>query len=529
MHVGHGMRVGERWAVVERSVQSGAFGGDLLLLPNGTLLCSYGRLDFERELHQQVVISSDDRGRSWSLPTIVDEQPGLLKTTRGTYLTRLSDTRIAMLSDGVEDGFVIRWSHDDGATWSAPQFGAASGTSFYNNHIVETADGGMLLTTRGPKGGTPARKCAMLYRSDDQGTTWDGPRVILEDPELNLTEPSMIRLRDGRLMCLVRENSYNFRPTYKSFSEDDGLTWSPLQAMSTYGQEVYLEQLGDGPIMIVYRHAGGYAATRAWIGDADESVGYESPGTVRRDPSPTIEGDALVIRTSGKGHTALYHLPPPESDASTVCIEAELRCVANNANACGIHVAQAGWVAFHPDRVELPDCDGLSVELDTTKYRRYRIVRSQNDLVVFADEREILRTGRLDRGKVLEGVGGRIRLGDVNAFGTQSPFFARLDCEAHGEAHWRWVKVAVDNPCHEDDLYEWSASSGRTPDWYERERTVDVEDNYGGSPYFVGQAAFVEFPDGEIVIVNGRQYERADGRRSSGLKACSLDRADFAD
>ncbi len=516
-----------RWAVVAKNDRFGAFGGGLLLLPSGRLLCSYGVIDFDREVHGQVLIASADRGRTWSRPTVVDERPGPLKTTRGTSLSLLSDGRIAMLSDAGNDGFELRWSTDDGATWSHPQPAGRAGTSFYNAHLIETPDG-LLVTTRAPTHGAPARKCVLLHRCDHFGDKWSDPEVIFEDPELNLTEPCTTRLRDGRLMCIVRENSYNFHPAYKAFSDDDGATWTKLEPMPVFGHELYAGQLADGRTLVAYRHVGGYAATRLWAGMPDEEPAYHSPATIRCATPPRIGNDVLTVRTAGAGESALYHMPPPESEESTVRIKAELRCTSNDPNACGVHVAQAGWVAFHPDRVELPDCGGISAGTDATRFRRYGIVRTAKELVVSADGAEILRTDQLHRGKVLENVGGRIRLDNVNAFGTQSPFFGRLDCDARGEAEWRNVELAMANPRHADVAWEWSASSGKTPDWYETERMIDIEGNYGGSPYYVGQAAWVQFPDGEIVVVNGRQYERPDGRRGSALAACSLREGDLA-
>lgn len=516
----------ERRITIEpKNERFGAFGSELLLLPGGTLLCSYGRVDFEREVHQKVIIASTDRGRTWGEPRIVDERPGIPVTLRGESLNRLSDGRIAMIVDGTD----IRWSSDDGLSWSEPVAAGIKSSVPYSNHVVETADGGLLVTARAyVEPGEPVKKHVTQYHSRDRGKSWEGPRVIAEDPNLNLTEPSTIRLRDGRAMTVIRDNSYNFFPSYKIFSEDGGETWSDLEEMPIFGHEQYLGQLQSGKVMVAYRHVGGYAATLTWAGDPDEPARFRVPATVRARRLPELSDDALKIRTAGKGETALYHLHPPENEKSTVRLKAELQCLANRKNACGIHVAQAGWVAFYPDRIELPDCGGVSAAIDATEFHDYEILRDDTQMTVFADGKELLRTEELDRGRVVDNRGGYIRFGNVNAFGTQSPFIGDLDAEAEGEAHWRSVSLTISNPRHARHEYEWRASSGQVPNQYEEDRMIEIENNYGGSIYFVGQVSWVQFPDGEIFLVTGRQYLRAGGKRSSWLRGCMLREEDFS-
>ena len=519
-------REDRRITIVPKNERFGAFGSELLLLPSGTLLCSYGRADFERAVHQQVISASTDRGRTWGEPRVVDEQPGLVKTMRGCSLNRLSDGRIAM----AEGGMNIHWSSDAGATWGEPIHAGDMGSVPCSNHFVELPHGDLLVTTRSHVApGEPVKKCVMQYRSGDQGKSWEAPHIIAEDPNLNLTEPSTIRLKDGRLLCVIRENSYNFFPSYKIVSEDNGQTWSDLQEMPLFGHEQYLGQLQNGKIMVAYRHVGGYAATLAWVGDPDEQVGFQVPATLKARTSPELHDGLLKVRTEGKGETVLYHLHPPECAESIIRLEAELRCPANRKHACGIHIAQAGWVAFYPDRVELPDCGGVSVPIDATAFHRYTILRDEKEMVVSIDGRELLRTDQLQRGKVVHNVGGYIRFGNVNAFGTQSPFVGSLEAEAEGEAHWRSVRLTIENPRHPRHEYAWDASSGKLPNGYEMERMIEMENNYGGSMYFVGQVAWVQFPDGEVYGMTGRQYLREDGRRSSWLRGCLLYEEDFGD
>jgi hypothetical protein len=367
----------------------------------------------------------------------------------------------------------------------------------------------------------------MASASLDGGRTWRGPTQIAGDPGLKLTEPSTIRLRDGRLMTVARETSYNFYPSYATYSDDEGATWSLIEEMPIHGHEMCLGQLRDGRLMVVYRHVGGYAATLAWTGLPEEPPGYEVAATIRAKTPPRILNGSLVIRTRGRGETILYHLHPPESVESTIEIDAILRCPENLVNACGIHVAQAGWVIFHPDRVELPENDGLKANLDASVFRKYSIVRTGSEMTVSEGGRELLRTGNLDRGRGVQVDYGTILPKNVNAFGTRSPFMADLESESSGESHWRSLRMKISNPARTDHLFSWEASSGDLPNQYEEDRMVEIENKYGESIYYLGQASWVQFPDGHLFVSTGIQYLRPDGRRSSWIRGCHLEEDDL--
>jgi hypothetical protein len=521
-----------RSTVVPRSDAYGAFGSSLLLLPGGKLLLSFGRIDFGRGVNQKALATSDDRGWTWSGPRIIEELEGVPKTLRAESLSLLGDGRIAMVGvvagpEGVGTGFVLRFSHDGGETWTDPVTADGKGTVPWSNRIVETAAGDLLVTARAPWEPGITRKVVMQNRSRDGGTTWEGPRVVASDPVLKLTEPSTIWLSDGRLMTAIRETSYNFYPSYRIFSEDDGETWTRPEEMPMIGHEMCLGQLGSGRVMVAYRHVGGYAATFLWAGEPDEAPGFCVPATVRGGQPPRIVDDYLRLKTEGVGEAALYHLHPPESSESTIDIQAELRCITNRENGCGIHVAQAGWISFLPDRVELPDCGEDSAPIDGTDFRRYSIRRDAETLSVDADGENLLRTRNLNRGRSVEVDYGTIHTGNVNSFGTQTPFMGDSGSESRGESHWRSLRIDIGNPNHPDHSWRWTASSGLLPNSYEDERMIEVENDYGGSPYFLGQTSWVQFPDGEIFVVTGRQYLREDGRRSSWLRGCHLREEDL--
>jgi hypothetical protein len=117
---------------------------------------------------------------------------------------------------------------------------------------------------------------------------------------------------------------------------------------------------------------------------------------------------------------------------------------------------------------------------------------------------------------------GTILPKNVNAFGTQSPFMADLESGSSGESRWRSLSMKISNPERPDHTYGWEAASGDLPNQYEENRMVEIEYNYGESIYFLGQASWVQFPDGHIFVSTGIQYLRRDGRRSSWIRGCHL-------
>jgi Neuraminidase (sialidase) len=73
-----------------------------------------------------------------------------------------------------------------------------------------------------------SRGSALCYVSDDAGQTWRASDTVLEAPQgskSGLQEPLVVELHDGRLWMLCRTDQ---GCQMESFSEDGGITWSPV-------------------------------------------------------------------------------------------------------------------------------------------------------------------------------------------------------------------------------------------------------------------------------------------------------------
>ena len=111
--------------------------------------------------------------------------------------------------------------------------------------------------------------------SKDGGLTWSQPQTIARHPRAHLCEPGMLRMTDGRIAVLMRENSRTLH-SFIMFSDDDGETFSkPVELPdSLTGDRHTLRRLPDGRIACTFRDMGLHSATHGdwvlWIGTEED-------------------------------------------------------------------------------------------------------------------------------------------------------------------------------------------------------------------------------------------------------------------
>ena len=96
-----------------------------------------------------------------------------------------------------------------------------------------------------------------VMRSTDGGETWDYlSTVAYPQPDDDAVgegfgEPTMIRLDNGHLLCVMR--SGNYTPLYSAWSSDEGRTWSgPVYTGLERGLDPCLLKLADGRVLLSY-------------------------------------------------------------------------------------------------------------------------------------------------------------------------------------------------------------------------------------------------------------------------------------
>ncbi|RZI89904.1 MAG: exo-alpha-sialidase, partial [Microbacterium sp.] len=204
---------------------------------------------------------SDDDGATWTTPvefaapddpasrisagsatTLADGTillPYNLQTIHQAYLNRETDIYIARSSDGG-----TTWTGKDTPVTLTPDWYGA----FQFGEIVELGDGTLLMPIWGsdePPASTnyatfnPKQLLSGVVRSTDGGLTWgefsafdaqlDAPLRPLGSSWMpaGLNETSIVALRDGRLMAVMRYDSRNVdRTGYLAYSNDGGRSWS---------------------------------------------------------------------------------------------------------------------------------------------------------------------------------------------------------------------------------------------------------------------------------------------------------------
>ena len=230
------------------------------------------------------------------------------------------DSEVTVLSDGTPIVSFFTWNgattydiktvtgswNGSTVTWGTP---VSVGTSFTAEactaKVVELWNGDLLLPVYGNNGGNHT---AATVKSTDGGATWGSQTTIVTGTVGtgdNWTEPYMILLADGRLHCLVREDTDD--RIYRTLSSDGGATWStptdefpanarPAHIQVQSGGLLYVSR-ADGQGDTVYRESSDYGET--WT---DETV-VDATGTMNEYASivqinPYRYGVAYSYRTT---------------------------------------------------------------------------------------------------------------------------------------------------------------------------------------------------------------------------------------
>ncbi|NLZ56270.1 MAG: exo-alpha-sialidase [Clostridiaceae bacterium] len=260
--------------------------------------CSGDRMNHVTPFGQNQLLFSNDEGRTWSQPIIVnntwldDRDAGLLAVPDGRILLswfssdfsviekrrhvwskRLSEAEFNLIDayitvstpdPGFTPGSYVRLGSKDGRYWGEPVFVPVSAP----HGPICLRDGSLLYVGR--RGAAEAKRCREIdpdsqvtwpricaYLSRDCGETWSclAELPVPSDTDCdNFYEPHAIELADGRLLAVLRyeerpglENNYPRLCLFTSCSEDGGRTWSTAQ---------YLPQAIGAPGHLTYHSSG---------------------------------------------------------------------------------------------------------------------------------------------------------------------------------------------------------------------------------------------------------------------------------
>lgn len=135
-----------------------------------------------------------------------------------------------------------------------------------NGNILPLSDGTLFTTLYGRFVGDEKESC-FAVTSDDGGFTWRFLSVAasyqdVPDATEGPDESNTVVLPDGRLMCVYRVGSGTDQRYHKSYSADDGTTWTkPEKIENAWSVEPQLVRLDSGAILL----SGGREGLFLWL------------------------------------------------------------------------------------------------------------------------------------------------------------------------------------------------------------------------------------------------------------------------
>lgn len=219
-----------------------------------------GRTFFDTGLEYPLLLVrkvSRDGGETWGDPSpLLDQRGQPIFGAHQTFL-RLRSGKIAIVyattdvpegRTGREGGMLFRVSDDDGRTWSDPTIVERRFGICCTGHAIVLKGGRIVvpmfkwISSDPTSGAEPSNAPSLSYSyacvSDDDGKTWTQSLSELFVSHYraahDLEEPAVIELRDGRLLMHLRSQ---LGRGYRSYSQDGGISWTrpePLPLASAF-------------------------------------------------------------------------------------------------------------------------------------------------------------------------------------------------------------------------------------------------------------------------------------------------------
>lgn len=309
--------------------------GDIVVLRDGTLFAAWSDFYEKANDHAPARISaarSSDGGCTWGTRFTLQENTGhsnvmsasLVRSRTGDilffYLQKNSPTDLKAY---------VRRSSDDAQTWGPPVLMMPEpGYHVMNNARVIQLKTGRLLApvATSPQVGTKNDNFkTVVYRSDDDGRTWQRGTTFLSAPKRGAMEPGLIELNDGRVLQIIRTQTGKI---WHAYSADGGDTWSeatPWAIESPEAPSTLARNPATGDWLLVWNptvvwsnpektvlgtnHGGPRTPLAAMISH-DEGRTWSRPKRLESDPKATYAYTSITFH-DGRALLSYYHSPAP--------------------------------------------------------------------------------------------------------------------------------------------------------------------------------------------------------------------------
>ncbi len=199
----------------------------------------------------------------------------------------------------------VRWSHDEGATWSDPVEVTPPGLPAYPTYLLQMSSGRLLLPNEyafkqdSRNFRHNSMKVCTVFYSDDEGETWeesvDGGFVGEADRGANASfveAPCLAETSDGRLLLFMRTQMQRIA---QSYSEDGGVHWEQgcFNDLVSSCSEIWIDRLPDsGNLLCVWNQ----------VSEAEILSGYyrsRLSSAISSDSGATWEQFRTIVQTAG--------------------------------------------------------------------------------------------------------------------------------------------------------------------------------------------------------------------------------------
>ncbi|MFC3053116.1 sialidase family protein [Kordiimonas pumila] len=191
----------------------------------------------------------------------------------------------------------IRYSDDEGCTWSAPfevpadpkvksfEWPEITGTGAFKGRMIECDNGDLLLagyfwSIEGEK-----EAVTRFFRSCDQGESWHYQEGYVSAGNVGLQEPTLARWPEGKITAFHRTKN-NDDKLIISQSDDGGYSFGTPETVDIIGHPYDGLVLQDGRLLLVYGYRHNPMGVRARIVEQGQDIA-SAPEIIIRDDSPS--------------------------------------------------------------------------------------------------------------------------------------------------------------------------------------------------------------------------------------------------
>jgi len=472
----------ERHVVIDRRDEEYLCFPDVIY-SDGRLVVAYNEAEqhVTPQKRDLLVRYSDDEGKTWSGYMNLG-----VSHSHCPRLNHLADGRLHMTANN----FFQHFSTDNGETWETQKMAGLPHDML--DHLVQL-DGEWLTTGHLHRGTHPqpgirqAPTEQMVYRSDNQGKNWLAVTVMAQIRNLVLCEASMVRLDDGRILSLMRENSFVYEPMYACISEDDGCTWTDPMPTPLIGHRPTIGLTSDGKLLVTYRDVSPDYGTRAWLGTLDELLtDFAVHGRHANPTNPSLTDEGLrICNETGENSVVRYALRPlTDPRSATASFEAEVRVDKAGQNGCAMRLGV--WWRIYPDSIVPEDENAAPIPIEPGRFNTIRL-DYENGIVALSVNGEQRAT--------LEVEADHAETRPI-IVGAPYPF-------EKNEVDVTWKRMSLRT--HEPRLqrtyeWEWNHTDG-LPDQWALGNILELKNDREAAPPDFGYSGWTEMTDGSFFCV----------------------------